>query len=241
MPLVKPDGAVIRRLRKAHPTASKQVEFARRAGISDRQLRDYENDDRPIHLELLKRFASILGTTYQTLMEQVPAAKPSVSEPQLMPRHDTTYLRVIKDELALHTLARRSNTVVPHVLVPLNEELSRCAEELVEVLRNLTWSLERRALPDDDPDFARRRRIRELIVTLKGNDIWIYADDHLKRLPVSDEYQLDYPSDLEWQTIIAFGAQGEYGEDTVSVPIDHGRPWMLRPFIDFSSKEVPGD
>jgi hypothetical protein len=41
------------------------------------------------------------------------------------------------------------------------------------------------------------------------------------------------------QTIIAFGAPSEYGEDTVLVPIDHGRPWMLRPFIDFSSKEAP--
>lgn len=240
MPLVKPNGTMIRRLRKTHPTAPKQVEFARRAGISDRQLRDYENDDRPITLELLKRFASILGTTYQALIEQVPTAKPSVSETQLMPRHDTTYLRVIKDEHALHALARRSNAVVPHVLVPLNEELSRCAEVLVEVLRSLTWSLERRSLPDDDPDFARRRHIRELIVTLKGNDVLIYADCHQKRLPVSDEYQPGYPTDFEWQTIIAFGAPGEYGEDTVSVPIDHGQPWMLRPFIDFSSREVPG-
>ena len=33
-------------------------------------------------------------------------------------------------------------------------------------------------------------------------------------------------SKIEMQAIIAFGPPGEYGEETVKVPVDHGHPWV---------------
>lgn len=36
-------------------------------------------------------------------------------------------------------------------------------------------------------------------------------------------------SKMQMQAIIAFGPPGEYGEESVQVPIDHGQPWIYDP------------
>jgi hypothetical protein len=38
----------------------------------------------------------------------------------------------------------------------------------------------------------------------------------------------DY-SQAQMQVIVAFGPPGEYGEETVEVPVDHGQPWVYDP------------
>src|SRR3546814_5262649 len=73
--------------------------------------------------------------------------------------------------------------------------------------------------------------MRELIVLLKGNDIWLYVTTHLKAYPESHVVLENGPRNYRSQIIIAFGPPGEYGEESLTVTIDHGQPWMC----DFSS------
>jgi hypothetical protein len=83
------------------------------------------------------------------------------------------------------------------------------------------------ATPDcyDDlefPEVNRQKRISELLVLLKGNDIRVVAYTPLKH------YQDWETPWLEGQTyytqlLIGFAPPDEYGEETVEVPVDHGR------------------
>jgi hypothetical protein len=70
-----------------------------------------------------------------------------------------------------------------------------------------------------------RRRERELVVLLKGNDVWVYATWHFKHRPEGDEVlPRAEMQNVRTETIIAFGSPGEYGETTIKVRVDHGRP-----------------
>ena len=62
----------------------------------------------------------------------------------------------------------------------------------------------------------------------KGNDIWAYQTSFLRRLPERYEPLRDgeYP-DLKSRLVVALGPPGEYGEDSIKVPIDHGQPFFL--------------
>ena len=73
-----------------------------------------------------------------------------------------------------------------------------------------------------------QRRIRELLVLLKGNDVWVYCDTNIKALSESFELQPRGSAErMECQAILAFGPPGEYGESSIKVPIDRGQPYEL--------------
>lgn len=127
--------------------------------------------------------------------------------------------------------ARRSHVVVSHVLTKLTSETNSYADEVAELLESLTWERRDPLKPVAGRDELRiRARLRELLVLLKGNDVWVYATDHFKYFPESHEVQLKRDmSKLQMQTVVAFGPPGEYGEETLSVPVDHGQLWVCDP------------
>lgn len=72
------------------------------------------------------------------------------------------------------------------------------------------------------------RRIRKLIVLLKGNDLGVYSESNYKHLP--ERWEEPDPPDpfmVEAQLILVFGPPPEYGEDTIEVPVDNGQPRTL--------------
>ncbi len=127
--------------------------------------------------------------------------------------------------------ARDSHTVLSHVLTKLTPETEAYAEEMLDLLESLCWENRDPLTPVTGREEIRLRgRLRELLVLLKGNDVWVYMTSHFKYLPESDLVQekQDF-SKVQSQTIVAFGPPGEYGEDTIKVPIDHGQPWVYDP------------
>jgi hypothetical protein len=98
------------------------------------------------------------------------------------------------------------------------------------ILRSLTWETRGRVPEPIDglEQIELRRRIRELLVLLKGNDVRVFANDNWKQLPESFEVQPNSDLlDVERQIVIAFGLAGEYGESSIKVPIDRGQPQIL--------------
>src|SRR5258708_35814281 len=101
-----------------------------------------------------------------------------------MPRHDYDIARATTDEGALYKEAARSHDVACIIETTLDEETRAYAQELFDVLAGLSW-LQRDILMDIPPatEIALRRRIRQLIVLLRVNDIWIYQPSVLRLLP----------------------------------------------------------
>jgi hypothetical protein len=151
-------------------------------------------------------------------------------EPTLVPRFDTDLACVAQDETRLFDEAHDSSRVLSHVLIGLTSEATAFAEELVILLSSLSW--EKRDIfkkIQGLEELQLRRRLHELLVQLRGNDIWVYATQHIKRLPESHTPREDDEFNMEMQLIIAFGPPGEHGEDTIKVPVDHGQPWIYDP------------
>jgi hypothetical protein len=64
--------------------------------------------------------------------------------------------------------------VVPKILVELNAEVSEYVEELLPILNSLAfdgrdWD---QSADSGAKEIMHRRRLRELVVLLKGNDVW---------------------------------------------------------------------
>jgi hypothetical protein len=136
----------------------------------------------------------------------------------------------------LYKEAHQSHDVECIIETPLTEATSAYAQELVEILDGLSRS-QRDILAKIDAvtPIAARRRIRELIVLLKGNDIWIYSAYVLRRLPErSTVAPKDEPYTCEFRLVIALGPPGEFGEETLRVPIDNGQPFILPPLLKAS-------
>ena len=133
----------------------------------------------------------------------------------LLPRFDETIANFVGDEAGLVDLVKGNWVLVSHVRTALNAETSAYAEELISILRSLTWDprVEERHRLDGAEEIGLRRRIRELLVLLKGNDVWVYGDSNMKALPESYEVRpAGDQCDYEFQAIVAFGPPGEYGE-----------------------------
>jgi transcriptional regulator with XRE-family HTH domain len=237
------DGKKIKELRDGRDRGATQKEFAHEIRISERRLRAIENGNAPVTAEVGERIARALNIPLQILSQNRddgPPAPPASSQPsaepvkaarreQLLPRFDEAYASAVTDEAYLFDLVEGSRVLIAHIMIGLTAETSAYAEELVAILRSLTWEARASLEPVDGLEgIALRRRIRELLVLLKGNDVWVYANSNMKQLPESFELQPGPDRfDYETQAIIAFGAPGEYGETSVKVPIDRGRPSML--------------
>jgi hypothetical protein len=151
-------------------------------------------------------------------------------EERLIPRqHNFEYARVTWDEGYLYKEANQSHDVECIIESSLTEATSACAQELIEILDGLSRSKQDiLAKIDASGPIAIRRRIRELIVLLKGNDIWIYSTYVLRRLPERVTVApKDEPHTCEFRLVIVLGPPGEFGEETLRVPVDNGQPYIL--------------
>lgn len=241
----KANGQHIRELRERRERRATQKELAYELGISERHLRQIETCNLAIPMDVVQRIARALGVRWQALVFAADGPRPvpcpnfcppeaqALEEPGpvTVPRFDTFPASVIRDEGDLFESAARSHVVVSHVLTKLTPETNNYADELLGLLGSLTWERRDPLKPVAGRDELRvRARLRELLVLLKGNDVWAFATDHFKYFPES--YEVHPKRDInkmQVQTVIAFGPPGEYGEETLSVPVDHGQPWVYDP------------
>ncbi len=230
------DGRKIKELRASREYGSTQKELSHEIGISERKLRAIENDLDAVSSQVADRIAGALKKPLQALLLVPPEpAAPSTREQaiaprtprrEVLPRFDEVIASVVADEAQMFDLAKGNRVVVSHVMIALTGETSAYAEELLVILKTLTWNGRGFDQPiEGAEEIAVRRRIRELMVLLRGNDVWVYGDTHIKTLPESFEVRPPGDrADYEMQAIIAFGPPGEYGEVSIRVPIDRGQP-----------------
>lgn len=240
MKKVIPNGEAIKHLRVDRERLSTQKELANAIAVSERMLRKIENENAPIAPVLLDRIAKILGVHWDSVAmcrrpEMAVTANalvdPSIDldKEKLIPRHDWEYAQATSDDGALYREASNAHDLACIIEMPLDAETGAYAQELVDLLAGLTWS--QRDIRIDIPaseQIATRRRIRELLVLLRGNDVWIYQTTVLRRLP--ERYDLpppDEPATIEFRLTVAFGPPGEYGETSMKVHVDHGQPFVL--------------
>lgn len=242
MKKVVPNGKVVKALREQLERLSTQKEMAKEIGVSIRMLRMIENGNAPIAVSTADRLAKALQVHRERIilvsetLEMAPTGgAPDVfstlmeDEDRLIPRNDYDIASATADEGALYTEAARSHDVACIIETALDEETGAYAQELFDILVGLSWS-QRDILVDIPPatEIAVRRRLRQLIVLLKGNDIWIYHTSVLRRLP--ERYTVappDEPCSYQSRQVVALGPPGEYGETSMRVPIDHGQPFIL--------------
>lgn len=244
MKLIIPDGPRIKMLRLGLERNATQKELAYAVRVSERKLRQIENESAPISVATMELLAKNLGvhreqiTVRQSALQLVAADGETVFDTilsdlrkdRLVPRFDYDLANVTMDEGVLFKEASHVHDFVCEIMVPLNEETGEYAEELIAILTSLTWS-ERSSLdrPTSVEEIALRRRIRQLMVLLRGNDIWIYHTHLFRKLP--ERHTLppeDEPSEMRSRFIIALAPPGEYGETSVRVPVDHGQPFVLK-------------
>ncbi len=240
------NGLKVKELRENREVRATQTEFADEIGISERMLCKIENENHPVEALILDKIAKAFGVHRQEiifssdgprLVSEATAAAPAKKmpaqpddAPTILPRFDTIYVQVVKGAAELYEQASGVHEVVPKFLVELNAETSQYVEEMVSILNFLTFHGRSRNRPADggSEDIKHRRRLRELVVMLKGNDVWVYADTHMKCLPESFEPDPNGQRQIHNQLIIAFGPPGEYGEESVEVDVDHGQPIVLQ-------------
>jgi DNA-binding XRE family transcriptional regulator len=242
MKKVVPNGVVVKALREQLERLSTQKEMANEIGVSVRKLRMIENENAPIAVSTADRLAKVLQVHRERIVMTASASvallevdAPAISaawtedEDRLIPRHDYDIASATSDEGHLYSEAARSHDLACVIETKLDEETGAYAEELFDILGGLTWS-QRNILEDIPPvtEIALRRRIRQLIVLLKGNDVWIYQTSVLRRLP--ERYTIapeGEPCTYQNRYVVALGPPGEYGEITIRVPIDPGQPFVL--------------
>jgi transcriptional regulator with XRE-family HTH domain len=237
------DGRKIKELRDGRDRAATQKELAHEVRVSERRLRVIENKNAFVTPDVADRIARALNKPLKILLAHdqgppppqaatqnaVEKMKP-VRREQVLPRFDETIAHFVSDEAGLVELVKGNWVLVSHILTALNAETSAYAEELITILQSLAWDprVEARHRSDGAEEIGLRRRIRELLVLLKGNDVWVYGDSNMKILPESYEVlSAGDRCDYEFQAIIAFGPPGEYGETSIRVPIDRGQPSIL--------------
>jgi transcriptional regulator with XRE-family HTH domain len=252
-------GSDIQTLRLRLEKLSTQKEMANEVGVSIRKLRKIENENAPISIATASKLARALGVHREQIVVEdedktismgrtVVLALPDFSaeistlfdsnECKIIPRHDFDYAKATMDEAVLFKDANSSHDVECIFEARLTDATSGYAQELIDLLVQRTRSrrniLER---PDPVSEIALRRRIRELMVLLRGNDIWIYTTTVHRTLPERDMLQPEgEPRDYQYRLVIAFAPPGEYGEESLRVPVDNGQPYVLRPWKEIAGK-----
>ena len=245
MKKVTPIGRKIKELREQQDRRSTQKEFAYAVGISERMLRKIENENALLSVGILERIAKLLGVPHSQLAFSLngPQAVPLLDVPdlcealdfskdRLIPRFEDCFAYACMDEGKLYAAMRNSNDVKTVVKTSLNDETEAYVRELVEILGSLTRDHRDAVLPPVAIDEGQiRRRIRQLMVLLKGNDVWLYETDVMRRLPERDTLDSDDEDcTWSWRTMIVFGPPGEYGETSIDIEVDNGRPHILKGF-----------
>lgn len=236
------DGKMIKRLRDSRDREATQKQFAYEIGVSERRLRAIENKDAPVSADVAERIARALGTDLQHLTQSCNSGSPlpvaasvatvvsttpeQASQKRVIPRFDEDYAYAISDEAFLFEKIRPCRNLVSHIFLSLTAETSGYVEELLSILHSLTWEARDLLTPIDGlEEITIRRRMRELLVLLKGNDVWLYFCDNFRSLPESFEVPPESARcDFEFQAVVAFGPPGEYGETSIKVQVDRGQP-----------------
>jgi transcriptional regulator with XRE-family HTH domain len=240
-----PKGEHIKNLRENRETGYLQKTIAGKTGISERRLRRIENENIMTKAEDLRRLAAALDTTLDDISfapeapshlairngeSALSTTSEELSEFKKVPRHGTHFLRPVRGAADLYDEAGYAQEIVPHILVEPDPERFALIEELLSLLQGIMlrqWHSLGPATPDcyDDlefPDIGRQKRISELLVLLKGNDIRVVADTHMKYYQDRETPWLEGQK-YYTQLLIGFAPPDEYGEETVVVPVDHGK------------------
>lgn len=243
MKKVTPNGSLIKELRTRLERGSLQKEMAPAIQVSERILRDVENKNAAIPIATLDRIAAYLGVPREHIAyaidvpKLVPPAATAVERvmeelgrDKIIPRFDKDLAYATMDEGRLVQDARYSHDLTVKIDVSLNDETGAYVEELIRLLEPLTWSKrDWLAQPSPADDIALGRRVRQLLVLLKGNDIWVYYTYHMRHLP--ERFDLppdDAPSETKFRVAIALGPPGEYGEESIYIDVDNGQPYFLK-------------
>jgi len=172
-----------------------------------------------------------------------PSSDSAMLKPKLtvIPRYGTASLPAVSTAQALYELAEGSMEVIPHVLVDVPAAQMAMIKECLALLKAVSdrqWSCGAPVTADvhdadDFPEIARRTRLAELFVLLKGHDIRVVAEREDYHYPPGAKPWLEGQSRC-FQLIVAFAPpRGEYDEESVSVPFDQGREIVLSSRIPF--------
>lgn len=242
MKKVIPKGALIKRLREQREKGALQKEMAHAVRISERMLRSIENKNAEISIATLGLIADYLGVSRDQIAFAIDAPKlvpsqevmdralASLFQDRVISRFDKDLAYATMDEGRLIHDARHSEDLTVQIDVQLSGETSEYAEEIIRLLTALTWSQRNwSSKPTPADDIALARRVRQLLVLLKGNDVWLYYTHHMRHLP--ERFELPPPSEtseMKFRVAIVLGPPGEYGENTVKVDVDNGQPYFLK-------------
>lgn len=242
MKKVTPNGTLIKKLREQMAKGSLQKEMAHAVRVSERMLRSIENKNATISIATLDLIANYLGVPRDQVAFAIDVPKlvppqevmdrvlDDLFQDRVIPRFDKDLAYATMDEGQLIHDAGHSEDLTVQVDVQLSGETSEYAEELIRLLTALTWSQrDWSAKPTPADDIALARRVRQLLVLLKGNDVWLYYTHQLRHLP--ERFELPPPdeiSKMEFRVAIVLGPPGEYGENTAKVDIDNGQPYLLK-------------
>jgi transcriptional regulator with XRE-family HTH domain len=243
MKKVTPKGDLIKELRMLREKGSLQKEMSHALGISERHLRLIENNNSPISIATLDRIATYLGVPQDHVAYAIDAPKlvptgndtaqrllRELSQDSIIPRFDTDIAYATMDEARLIHDVENSEDITIQIEVKLTDTTSVYTEELVRLLTPLTWSKrDWLAKPIPVDEIVLHRRVRQLLVLLKGNDVWLYYTHHLRRLPERvDLPKEDEPHETKFRVAIVFGPPGKYGEESIDVKVDNGQPYFLK-------------
>ncbi len=243
MKKVTPNGAMIKQLRLQLEKGSLQKEMEHAVNISVRKIRLIENENAAVTVPELERIAAYLNVPRDRIAyaidtpKLVPAATDITNQlladmfkDRVMPRFEKDRAYATMDEGKLIHDAQHSEDLTVQIDVQLNSETSEYAEELIRLLTKLTYSKRdwgSEQTPADE--IALRRRVRQLLVLLKGNDVWFYYTHQMRHLP--ERFDLpseDDPSELKFRVASVLGPPGEYGEESIDVNVDNGQPYFMK-------------
>jgi transcriptional regulator with XRE-family HTH domain len=243
MKKVTPKGDLIKEMRMLREKGSLQKEMSHALGVSERHLRLIENNNSPISIATLDRIATYLGVPRDHIAYAIDAPKlvPARDETAqhlmselfqdcIIPRFDTESAYATMDEGRLICDVENSEDITIQIEVKLSDETSEYAEELIRLLTPLTWSKrDWLGKPTPADEIALRRRVRQLLILLKGNDVWLYYTHHTRHLPERLELpKEDELRETKFRVAIVFGPPGEYGEESIDARVDHGQPYFLK-------------
>jgi len=148
------NGSQVKRLRELLMSGATQKEFAFAVGVSERKLRDIENNNGIIKRDVLDRLARCRNVEASAIAyavdgprlvpptdAQMPATTYSLpAGDRLQQRYDTEYASVTMDADELYEHAESSHTVVCTIETKLSAELSGYANEIMDLLGSLSWS-----------------------------------------------------------------------------------------------------
>lgn len=243
------NGARIKTLRAEAADELPQKKLAALCGISERQLRRIENGNLAVSKSVLRQLAAHLKVEMPEIAfgldgsqlapsqknSQTALTKEEDSAEIHIPRHTTTFLGPVPGAHALYDMAANCQQIVPHVLVDAAPAQMEMIEECLDLLNAISrrkWSAGEPIPPDAYdatafPEMARRKRLSELFVLLKGHDIRIVADQLIYDYPAGEDPWLPGQR-FCFQLVIAFAPpRGQYEEDSLTVPFDGGRDQVL--------------